>query len=358
MRFNRRTLFAGAFVGPAFGLDVSAQEIPDPPWMILAGQGSGPLGRWGHNLIIDSWHNRLLVIGGRDADGTVPGDLWSFDLGSYSWSQLDLSGPEARSGSAAAIALDGSGFYYFGGESNDSPLNDLWWFDFATIEWQPIESPGASRPAARSGTQGVTDGQGRLVISHGCNGDELYDDIWAFDPNSRTWVDISPVEGARPMARCDHDLISLPDYGILLLSGGCSAPIGPCPQGDLWSFDLASGVWTDSTPTVGPTARTGAAMARQGNSMLLVGGESDLGLQSDVWTGDLLDGYVTWTELTPVNHGPLGIYRRAWHDMTAANGEYYVFGGAGVEGALSDLWRFSPDRISHPSEDSEYIEPA
>jgi hypothetical protein len=144
----------------------------------------------------------------------------------------------------------------------------------------------------------------------------------------------------------------------MLLFGGCSEPIGPCPQGDLWTFDLYNGVWTDSTPIEAPSPRTGAAMSRLGNTVLLVGGDSELGFQSDVWTGNLFDGYFSWTELTPVNHGPLGIYRRAWHDMTVASGEYYVFGGRGVEGALSDLWKFSPDRIEHPGEDSEYIEPA
>ncbi len=350
-------LLAGAVVAPVLGQSVSAQESPDPPWMILAGQDSGPIGRWGHNLIVDTWHNRLLIIGGRDSDGTVPGDLWSFDIGAYSWSHLDLSGPQARSGSAAATALDGSGFFYFGGESDDGPFDELWWFDFASNTWQQIDPEGTDRPLARSGSRGVMDGQGRFVVSHGGNGDQRYDDTWAFDPISRTWADISPVEGPRPMARRDHDLVSLPDYGILMLTGGCSAPIGPCPQGDLWSFDLSNRVWTDSTPTVGPTPRTGAAMSRLGNSMLLVGGDTDLGLESDVWTGDLFDGYFSWTELTSVNHGPLGIYRRAWHDMTAADGEYYVFGGAGVDGALSDLWKFSPDRITHPEDDSDYIEP-
>ncbi len=142
MRFNRRMLLAGAVVVPTLGRAVSAQETPDPPWMILAGQDSGPAGRWGHSLIIDTWNNRLLVIGGRDDSGTARGDLWSFDIGSYTWSELDLSGPKARSGSAAAIALDGSGFYYFGGESNDATFDDLWWFDFASTTWREIEIAG------------------------------------------------------------------------------------------------------------------------------------------------------------------------------------------------------------------------
>jgi hypothetical protein len=32
--------------------------------------------------------------------------------------------------------------------------------------------------------------------------------------------------------------------------------------------------------------------------------------------------------------------------MTAAGSEFYVFGGDGVEGALSDLWQFSLDRFT------------
>jgi hypothetical protein len=349
-------LLASAVAAPTLGGSAHAQEEPDPPWMIMAGQDSGPVGRWGHSLIIDTWHNRLLVVGGRDAEGTVKGDLWSFDIGTYLWSELNLSGPSTRSGSAAAIAPDGSGFYYFGGESDDAVFDDLWWFDFATTSWQQIEATSAG-PSARSGTRGVMDGQGRFVVSHGGNGDELFDDTWAFDPTTRIWTDISPIAGQRPMARRDHDLVSLSDYGVMLLFGGCSEPIGPCPQGDLWSFDLFNGVWTESTPFEGPSARTGAAMSRLGNSVLLVGGDSELGLQSDVWTGDLFDGFFSWTELTPVNHGPLGIYRRAWHDLTAANGEYYVFGGKGVEGALSDLWKFSLERVQLPGEEGEVIVP-
>jgi hypothetical protein len=355
MRINRRAFISTAVAAPVIVSSTRAQE-PPPPWILMAGQDSGPRGRWGHTLAIDTWYNRLLVVGGRDAKGIVRGDLWSFDIGTYTWAEIDLSGPKARSGSAAAIAADGSGFYYFGGESNNTVFDELWWFDYSTTGWQAIETTGP-RPAARSGTRGAIDSQGRFIVTHGRNGSQLFDDTWAFDPATRTWTDISPPEGLRPMARADHDLVSLPDYGVMLLFGGCSDPIGPCPQGDLWVLDVFNGIWTDITPFDGPSPRTGAAMARLGNTVLLVGGEDELGLKADVWTGNYLDGYFGWTEYTQVNHGPLGIYRRAWHDMTAANGEYYVFGGAGVEGALSDLWRFSPDRIQHPDGSGEYIEP-
>lgn len=348
IRTSRRTILATALVASILPGSIRAQDdaAGDPPWMILAGNDSGPLGRWGHALIVDPVRSRLLLIGGRDAGGTVKGDLWSFDLAGLAWSGVDLSGPRARAGSATAASADGTGFYYFGGESDDAVFADLWWFDFATATWQELTPRSGDAPASRSGVAGAMDALGRFVISHGHDGDTIYDDTWAYDPGAKTWADISPAPELRPMARYDHDLLALPDYSAILLGGGCSDGIGPCPQGDLWSFDVYGGGWSDITPFTAPTPRTGSAMARLGGTILQVGGMTDLGPESDVWRGYFDGGTVGWQELTLVNHGPMGIDRRWRHAMAAAGGEYFVFGGDGVEGALSDLWQFSLDRFT------------
>ena len=93
--------------------------------------------------------------GGRDEAGTVKGDLWGFDLASWTWGDIDLSGPKARSGSAAASAPDGSGFYYFGGQANETYYGDLWWFDFAAGSWEEI-TPKGSGTSDRAGVEGGT----------------------------------------------------------------------------------------------------------------------------------------------------------------------------------------------------------
>jgi hypothetical protein len=345
---DRRTILAAALAMAVVPASIRAQDdaADDPPWMILAGNDSGPLGRWGHALIFDPMRSHLLVAGGRDAQGTVDGDLWSFDLASLAWSGIDLSGPTARFGSATAVAADGSGFYYFGGESDAAVFADLWWFDFANATWREITPQSGDAPTNRSGVAGVIDALGRFVISHGHDGDTLYDDTWAYDPTAKTWSDISPAPELRPMARYDHDLLALPDFGVILLGGGCSDGIGPCPQGDLWSFDVYGGGWVDITPYTTPTPRTGSVMAQLGGTILQVGGMTDLGPESDVWRGTFDGSTIGWQELTLVNHGPMGIDRRWRHAMAAAGSEFYVFGGDGVEGALSDLWQFSLDRFT------------
>ncbi len=96
MRIDRRTLLASALAAPSIltALPAVAQETA---WMIMAGQDSGPSGRWGHSLILDTWHNRLLVVGGRDAVGALVDTLWSFDLGVYTWSELIFPAPKLGS---------------------------------------------------------------------------------------------------------------------------------------------------------------------------------------------------------------------------------------------------------------------
>lgn len=350
MRIDRRsvllaTLAASVLPRSMRAQDEAASDPSDPPWTILSGNDSGPRGRWGHALVADPVNNRLLLIGGRDEQGTVKGDLWSYDLGGNAWSDLDLSGPKARAGSAVATTADGSGFYYFGGASDDTVFDDLWWFDFANATWQEI-TPSSVGPKARFGVRGAIDAYGRFVVTHGQDGDTLFDDTWAYDPTAKTWTDISPDPALRPMARYDHDFLALPDYGLLLLTGGCSDGIGPCPQGDLWALDVTGGGWVDITPATAPTPRTGSVAAQLGSTTLQVGGLTDLGPESDVWRGYFDGGTIGWGELTLVNHGPMGIDRRSGHAMTTGGNEFFVFGGEGVEGPLSDLWQFSLDRYT------------
>lgn len=373
MRIDRRRLLAGAVIAPLLPIThpAAAQDgQSDRPWIILAGDESGPRGRWDHNLVYDGWNNRLLLAGGRDESGTVRGDCWSFDLASYTWSELNLSGPKARFGSAAALSPDGSGFYYFGGQSGNVVFGDLWWFDFATTTWQPVEPELGPAPPARTGARGVVDTLGRLVVSHGCNGETRYDDTWAFDPSTGEWSDISPPADQRPMARCDHAMTVLPGTGEILLAFGCSGEAGLCPRDDHWVFDPVNRSWTELTPLMAtsvnidtdpdplPPARTGAAMTTLGDTVLLVGGSTALGPSSDVWTGSLQENGFVWLELTYVNHGPEGIYRRFGHDLVTGNSQFYLFGGEGIEGPLSDLWSFSLDRFRNLEQSDQEVESA
>src|SRR5579883_2172252 len=65
-----------------------------------------PPGRYLHSAIYDSSLNTMLIFGGQDAPGYVLNDLWSYNISSNNWTQLNPSNPPpnsppARSGHSA-----------------------------------------------------------------------------------------------------------------------------------------------------------------------------------------------------------------------------------------------------------------
>ncbi len=137
-----------------------------------------------------------------------------------------------------------------------------------------------------------------------------------------------------------HELATDPATGQIILYGGCSSGFGPCPQGDLWSYDPAAGTWTNITPVAGPAARSNPAMVwdTAAGRALLFGGLSEAGQTVDLWDGRFVDGVFTWSELSQGGELPAA---RASHDAVYLDGSMYVFGGSNSNGVLNDLWRLN-----------------
>jgi hypothetical protein len=228
--------------------------------------------------------------------------------------------------------------YLFGGQSADQFFNDAWRFDLAEKIWTEIAPVGAP-PAPRYGTSAVLDDDGRLLISHGFTFDGRFDDTWALDVRSGQWADLTPPASEfRPLKRCLHEAVWDTSAGRMLLFGGCSSGFGPCPQGDLWSFDPGSRTWSDLTGAPGPAARSNPSFVydRARKQTLLFAGLTDGGYSADLWIGHHADNGFTWSELTLEGDGPAP---RASHDAVMAAGALYIFGGASNDATYNDLWR-------------------
>ncbi len=336
MQLSRRTLLSGTLgiSGAALLRDTAAQA---GPWTLLD-DSSGPAARWDHALLADPKRNQLYLFGGRDGNGAAFGDLWSFDIASNSWSSVESAGPSPRFGVAAALTPDGGGFLLFGGETVDVFFNDTWAFDFESQAWTLLNDGASIAPSPRYGLGGDFDASGRFVISHGFTFEGRFDDTWAFDPSQNVWTNVTPEE-FRPLPRCLHEVHSIDGGDRLLLYAGCSSGYGPCPQGDLWVFDVASNSWTQLAPDLTPAPRSNPAMSTFGNDVLLVGGLTELGPSSDVWRG-VVDGQgFVWSEVVDASNV---IPARSSHDLTRIDSNYFVFGGLGLNGVLADLWNYSP----------------
>lgn len=338
MRFNRRTLLAVAAATPAIARISHVTSAQSATWTLLD-DASGPIARWDHVLLPDPSGNRLFVFGGRDGNGVSLSDLWTFDLTSQMWSAIESEGPAPRFGVAAAILPDASGFILFAGQSESVFYNDLWQFDFEQRSWTLLDDGTTIAPSPRYGFGGDFDALGRFVVSHGFTFDGRFDDTWAFDTIQNAWAHISPPAETRPLRRCLHEVLAVEGGDHLLLYAGCSSGYGPCPQGDLWTFDVSSATWTQLAPDALPAPRSNPAMCSAGQEIVLVGGLTDAGPTSDVWHGKIEDQHFQWTESVDASNA---IAPRSSHDMATIEDALYVFGGLGVNGPLADLWQYRP----------------
>ncbi|MBI2846230.1 MAG: hypothetical protein HYX86_06775, partial [Chloroflexi bacterium] len=239
-----------------------------------------------------------------------------------------------RFGMAAAYDPQSHRVFIFGGQAGSNTFfNDVWAFDLATETWSLLVTSGGP-PPARYGTSAIVDQiRNRLIISHGFTTSGRFDDTWALDLATLTWTDISPA-GTRPLKRCLHEAVYDFLGGRMLLFGGCSSGFGPCPQGDLWAFDLATHTWTELTPAEGPSAVSNPALVfdTQRNEAILFGGNSSDGPTAHLWALDAATA--TWSPLDFSGPAP----RRSHDAALDARGQLWVFGGIGEESS-NELWR-------------------
>jgi uncharacterized protein (TIGR03437 family) len=175
-----------------------------------------------------------------------------------------------------------------------------------------------------------------MVISHGFTDDGRFDDTWAFDLARGTWRNISPPEGApRPLRRCLHHAVLDAAGSEMLLYGGCSSGFGPCPQGDLWAFDLRSNRWTERTGVVRPPARQwyGTAFDPARRRLVLFGGSGENGSLNDTWEYDAAAG--GWRRVN-VASPPAARQRHEGTYVEDLRGVLY-FGGSTDSGLSNEL---------------------
>jgi uncharacterized protein (TIGR03437 family) len=313
-----------------FCLAASAQTFVRAP-----APGGSPSPRYDAPIVHDVPGNRLLIFGGQDS--IARNDVWAYSLDSRIWTELTPSGtkPAPRFGQTAIFDPVRRRMIVFAGQSG-SFFSDTWAYDVAANAWQLL-SPENAGPSRRYGHSAIYDPvRDRMIISHGFTDAGRFDDTWAFNLASNTWQNISPPSG-RPLKRCLHHAAYDPKNNQMLLYGGCSSGFGPCPQGDLWSFDLAGQQWTERTASPRPPERQwyGAAMDTARNRLVLFGGSGSAGALGDTWEYDTIAS--SWTQVMPGGESPSSRYRHNGIFIDTMNAAYF-FGGLTASGATSDLW--------------------
>ena len=334
---GRAVIAAGAAIAAWAGPNPSA-ATSDARWQPVEISETSPEPRWDHTLAADDRGKALILFGGRDLAGVPFDDTWRYDRSESRWSRLDdVTGPAARFGHAVATSASGDGFYLFGGQSGDQFFNDLWFFAFSG-QWDQIHDGADSAPSPRYGTSFVATDQGTVLLSHGFTFEGRFDDTWQWDPKASGWADLTPPsETDRPLKRCLHEAVWDARSRQMLLYGGCSSGFGPCPQGDLWSFDPESATWRELALSDAPEPRSNPALVydEPRGRALLFGGLTERGPDARLWVLRHGDSGPSWAELGVEGEGPSP---RSSHDAALIGPRLYLFGGTGEGGPINDLW--------------------
>lgn len=312
-------------------------------------------------------------VGGRGTESIldIDQDFWRFEPETFRWERLDQvdARPAARRccgfvGWDRRLALwGGSGVATVDGRTGHTFLNDFWMFDPDLQVWQRLEASEAFRlapfdHARRPGPRYTPVFQrvgSTLVLFGGYTEDRLgrrkLDDLWVWTEH-RGWRQVEPMPQDSPEAAewpgPRYGAMASADEHRLYVCGG-AADDGD--HIDLWVWDVATEQWGllagERTGRSVPERRYCAASAVHGGGFWLFGGRSRRDAKrnfNDTWRFDLssrrwecvidpadLDGY-----------GPssahIGYHAKSAHAVV--NDRWYLLGGEGLHGHVSDLWQF------------------
>ncbi len=301
-------------------------------WRQLQPGSDSPPPRRDHSLVSDG--QRLFLFGGRAGEPLA--DLWSYDGVGATWTEVVAAGaPPARFGHNAIWDVPRGRLVVFGGQAGGTFFNDVWAFDPASGQWSQLSPAGAS-PSARYGAGAALDPAGRLLVTHGFTTAGRFDDTWALALDSDSWTDLA-TQRPRPVERCLMRAAWDAGAGQLLMFGGQTT--GTPFLGDLWA--LGDGAWREIAAQPKPSPRNFYAMAfdEEGRRLILFGGNTADGPLNDLWFFDTTTE--RWSQPSPQGEGPPPA--RAGHDAAWLPGSHrlIVFGGQTTEGDSNELWELN-----------------
>jgi len=365
------------FGGYNRGNETWAYNVSNDTWTNMRPLDPPPA-RYDGALVYDAWNGASVLFGGHGDSGLLD-DTWTYDLGTNTWTELELDTvPPAREGHAMAFQRDWDQTVLYGGATQTGDyLNDTWTFDgtswgelallvtpsnrrshaliyfdswnrtvlyggltmgmFIEIvarmdslveDWRPFDTPVV--PTFLTGHSLTYDPVGGESVLFG-GFDETRtarNDTWGL--YSGTWF--GPRRAPLP-ARGLHGMVYSPWEQVHILFGGED---GHRLYNDTWVYD--GGTWTEKSPTHPPSARSDFAMCFDSKAgvVVLFGGRDGLGKCNDTWTYDLASD--EWTQLYPVSSPPRNDGVRMAFDDRAQVAVLYEEGTTYVLNLTQNRW--------------------
>lgn len=308
--------------GVAAGVGLAAVLAAQSDWRALSPSRIAPP-REEAAVATDFLRGRIVMFGGRAADGALLRDTWTWD--GTTWRQAAGGGPPARRDAAFAFhPVSGRAVLFGGYDAQGVVLGDTWTWD--GTRWTRGTGGG---PSPRAATAMALDaGSGDLVLFGGVDAQGVArSDTWRW--NGTSWR--AGASGATPAARFGHAMTTDPVSGGVLMFGGTGA------GHDTWLF--AFGSWVNASPSVDPGARHRHAMTTdpaRGRVVLHGGTDGAVFARTDTWEWD----GVAWVQRHPTAVPPAVLDPVLAFDPVRRR--CLRFGGFDGTAARAETWSYGP----------------
>jgi hypothetical protein len=316
-------------------------------WQKISTQGDVPAVQHA-SAVLDTRTGNILLFGGITDKGNS-NELWHFNMQTLTWSLFPVNGNAVPKGRFTHVCMFDSlthRLILFSGQG-DELYNDVWAFHLDDSTWHELFKDGnvPDAPLKRYGTATGFDPKTRQVVNFaGFTTSGRFDDTWAFDLNGQTWQ--NKTSSFFPLKRCLTSQAMIPSKRQMVVYAGQSNG----DLDDLWSLNLDSYQWENLSPTTRPVARHFPSIEYIGrDQLLLFGGHGGRPL-GDTWLFDLTARQWSKLDITDPpepRYGHVMVYLPQLHAL-------WLFGGSNTTKKLNDMWLYRELPTSIPP--STYLE--
>ncbi|KXN91167.1 Actin-1 [Leucoagaricus sp. SymC.cos] len=177
-------------------------------WTTIAELDNAPDGRCGHSIAAIG--TTIIIFGGYLGSnrGTCSNELWVFDLNTLrsrpTWELIKPSSkrqPSPRSG-CALVAYKGQVILFGGKDDQGKALGDLWTFDLKTKRWEELNFTGEI-PSPRSELSGIVVDDVIYILNGPSQVENIEFAVFAFKISVKQWFKLNN-SGTTPISVRDH----------------------------------------------------------------------------------------------------------------------------------------------------------
>jgi hypothetical protein len=207
-----------------------------------------PPARMSHAMVYDVANERAIVFSGYGAGGPTVNDTWAYDYSMNTWEEMSPAiAPHARYGTAFTYDEVNESMIIFGGNSNGY-FSDTWSYNYENDTW--TELAPITHPQALKWSCMTYDSTNQKSILFGGNDVSLQsaNDTWIYDSVVNQWEDLSPEKA--PSSREAFGFVYDSQNERAILFGGFRPSDSEYPT-DTWAYDYETNTWEDITPISG-----------------------------------------------------------------------------------------------------------